>query len=192
MENLRDPDAPKGKKDKNQKKKPKLKARIRVVPCNAEFLNEVCGKFVEDLQYRMHYSAESEPALAQKMLSKLAVTRRLLPPRDVRLELQIKQEDCCNMCGVPASEFISKPYPSIEDIDKVMDYDHIKPLCMGGTNDLNNLQMLCRECHAGKTQEEELSGIRPHTIESQMGQHLWEDFQRGLKPREILGAVQSH
>lgn len=32
--------------------------------------------------------------------------------------------------------------------------DHIIPLCNNGTNDLNNLQALCKECHFDKTQDD--------------------------------------
>ena len=32
--------------------------------------------------------------------------------------------------------------------------DHIKPLSMGGTNDLSNLQTLCNKCHAKKSAKE--------------------------------------
>ncbi|WP_373692684.1 HNH endonuclease [Acinetobacter sp. YH16056_T] len=36
-----------------------------------------------------------------------------------------------------------------------MEVDHIKPLWMGGSNNLNNLQLLCKSpCHELKTAEE--------------------------------------
>jgi len=34
------------------------------------------------------------------------------------------------------------------------DLDHIKPLCKGGSNDLDNLQGLCAQCHKDKTAED--------------------------------------
>ena len=39
--------------------------------------------------------------------------------------------------------------------------DHIVPLTKGGTDDLANLQGLCRECHAAKTAEDEGKRRRP-------------------------------
>jgi hypothetical protein len=39
-----------------------------------------------------------------------------------------------------------------------MQIDHIEPLACGGTNDLNNLQVLCKPCHHEKTQEEKEYG----------------------------------
>lgn len=36
--------------------------------------------------------------------------------------------------------------------------DHVKPLAEGGSNDISNLQILCRECHYQKTKEENENG----------------------------------
>lgn len=43
-------------------------------------------------------------------------------------------ERVCNMCK------------TLEDLT----IDHVKPLSKGGTNDMNNLQILCRKCNASK------------------------------------------
>ena len=34
------------------------------------------------------------------------------------------------------------------------DIDHIKPLCNGGSNQMFNLQLLCKACHGDKTKIE--------------------------------------
>ncbi len=39
-------------------------------------------------------------------------------------------------------------------VDFMYEIDHILPLAMGGTNDFNNLQLLCQTCHKKKTLEE--------------------------------------
>ena len=44
----------------------------------------------------------------------------------------------CQMCGI-----------SIKD-GAILEIDHIHPVSKGGTNDLSNLQVLCRDCNAGK------------------------------------------
>ena len=36
-------------------------------------------------------------------------------------------------------------------LDASYEVDHIKPLYKGGTNEINNLQALCRNCHGKKT-----------------------------------------
>ena len=36
-------------------------------------------------------------------------------------------------------------------LDATYEVDHIKPLCKGGGNEINNLQALCRNCHGHKT-----------------------------------------
>ena len=42
-----------------------------------------------------------------------------------------------------------------KDCNQILDFtyeiDHIKPLYKGGTNEMNNLQALCRNCHGKKT-----------------------------------------
>jgi 5-methylcytosine-specific restriction protein A len=37
-----------------------------------------------------------------------------------------------------------------------LDVDHIIPLASGGTNDRNNLQVLCHSCHSSKTAGDQL------------------------------------
>jgi hypothetical protein len=37
-----------------------------------------------------------------------------------------------------------------------LDVDHILPLASGGTNDRNNLQVLCHSCHSAKTAADQL------------------------------------
>lgn len=41
-------------------------------------------------------------------------------------------------------------------LEATYEVDHIKPLYKGGTNDFNNLQALCRNCHGNKTLEDRL------------------------------------
>lgn len=46
----------------------------------------------------------------------------------------LKQHPLCCKCGAAGN-----------------DVDHIKPLADGGTNEITNLQTLCRSCHSRKT-----------------------------------------
>ena len=42
-------------------------------------------------------------------------------------------------------------------LDASYEVDHINPLYNGGTNDITNLQALCRNCHGVKTMKDKLS-----------------------------------
>ena len=42
---------------------------------------------------------------------------------------------------------------------KAWDIDHILPLALGGTNEPNNLQILCRPCHGAKTNQSDIPRI---------------------------------
>ena len=41
---------------------------------------------------------------------------------------------------------------------KKYDIDHVRPLSNGGTNELHNLQVLCKACHQDKTANEQENG----------------------------------
>lgn len=58
----------------------------------------------------------------------------------VKIQIGATQSWKCNVC--------------LEQLKSTFQIDHITPLCMGGTNAENNLQALCVECHAQKTQRE--------------------------------------
>jgi 5-methylcytosine-specific restriction endonuclease McrA len=48
-----------------------------------------------------------------------------------------RQKWICNNCG--------------QILDATYEIDHIRALWKGGSNDINNLQALCRNCHGNKT-----------------------------------------
>lgn len=58
-----------------------------------------------------------------------------------------KFEKCifCERCGVSEKD---KPHMRFE-------VDHIRPVCDGGTDQIENLQCLCSYCHAVKTADDE-------------------------------------
>ena len=63
------------------------------------------------------------------------------------------------------------------------------PLCAGGTNDKDNLQLLCKKCHSNKTQEEAANrGLPFHPLESQLSPHLWQYFHKVPKPLPRSGS----
>ena len=69
-------------------------------------------------------------------------------PRDYLNEQEIKEcfelyDNQCFVCNLPCEN---------------MEIDHIIPLAGGGSNELNNLQPLCKDCHKTKTTLEKESG----------------------------------
>lgn len=55
----------------------------------------------------------------------------------------LRREPMCRSCGAAANEV-----------------DHIRPRSMGGTDDLDNLQPLCKPCHSRKTLKESVNTNR--------------------------------
>lgn len=44
-------------------------------------------------------------------------------------------------------------------ITEAKEVDHVKPQAEGGTDDMDNLQAICLDCHQAKTREEQKRGI---------------------------------
>jgi 5-methylcytosine-specific restriction endonuclease McrA len=58
--------------------------------------------------------------------------------KEVRTELEDRQTWRCAVCGQPLSRTGG------------MHIDHVRPISLGGNNDMENLQLLCRDCNLGK------------------------------------------
>jgi len=71
-----------------------------------------------------------------------------------RYDIVLRRDNyMCQRCG---RKVISKKFP--EDIichkEHGFEVDHIKASSLGGNNNLDNLQLLCRSCHVIKTRED--------------------------------------
>ena len=64
--------------------------------------------------------------------------RDKIRPKD-RITVLVRDNYQCQMCGISRSD------------GAVLEIDHIHPVSKGGSNDLTNLQVLCRECNSGKS-----------------------------------------
>jgi rubredoxin len=65
------------------------------------------------------------------------IKRQPIKP-SLRFEILKRDDYRCQMCGVTAKD------------GATLEIDHIHPVSKGGTNDPDNLQVLCRDCNAGK------------------------------------------
>jgi len=64
-----------------------------------------------------------------------------------RLSLFLERKGTCQACHITIQA------------GQAWDIDHIIPLALGGTNEPNNLQILCRPCHRAKTSNSDIPKI---------------------------------
>jgi len=74
-------------------------------------------------------------------------TRRPVFSTSFRLNLFLKRKGTCASCSQKI------------DAGKAWDIDHILPLALGGMNEPNNLQILCKPCHQAKTTKDDIPRI---------------------------------
>lgn len=58
-----------------------------------------------------------------------------------------------------ASEFADWPFTLVYNTSN-LELDHRQPLSEGGTNDADNLWLLCRDCHKAKTSSERSARLK--------------------------------
>lgn len=66
-------------------------------------------------------------------------TRRHHIKAKTRVDVLVRDKYTCQMCGAKSKD------------GAVLEIDHIHPVSLGGSNELSNLQVLCRECNSGKS-----------------------------------------
>ena len=94
----------------------------------------------------------------RKRRQKASKSRRSIPKSDIR-KLWEKQKGKCAICGKRLHPF-------------AFHVDHKKPIALGGSNSIRNLQLLCPECHTLKTLEDrkKISRKRRKTREKRQGE----------------------
>ena len=116
----------------------KVDIRVRVVSDDAPMLSSACYMFQETTGLKLQYYGESRSVCTHRMLNALFVSRRLAIYRNVRQSIWDRQSGCCALCA--------------EKLEQgKCECDHIKPLCLGGGNEQDNLRLLCKACHAEET-----------------------------------------
>jgi hypothetical protein len=95
------------------------------------FKSKVWGRYPQEHTWEGEKLAKFYCAYAKKK------TQRSIP---VRLRVDILERDnyTCQMCGAKAP-------------DVKLEIDHKTPRAKGGTNDPENLQVLCKDCNIGKS-----------------------------------------
>jgi len=151
-----------------------LKDEVRTLELNlnkdVDYICDKCGKQLSSISYKKKHEAKcdglnslqcptchkwfssastksehrrnvkcSPPTPIPKTEEKPKVVRKKITPT-VKLQVGASQSWRCNICH--------------EQLKSTYHIDHIIQICRGGTNAEDNLQVLCVECHADKTQRE--------------------------------------
>jgi len=107
---------------------------------------------VAELRQQVALLARENQRLHKELISANRNQRKAI---STKLRFQVFQRDGfrCKCCGKIAGDGVE------------LQVDHIQPVAKGGTNDLQNLQTLCRECNSGKRTEtvdfEEVKAVVP-------------------------------
>jgi hypothetical protein len=107
---------------------------------------EELGDMIEALQAILHPMANYCSSGVDKEANGLSLLRNWLEPKtkrkpmkpSLRFEILKRDDYRCQICGDTAKEGAK------------LEVDHIHPVSKGGSNNPDNLQVLCRDCNAGK------------------------------------------
>ena len=125
---------------------------IKCPVCQCNFLHHESVKWSQDAILIQFYCEgcsfkpilEIEQSKGQTFLQWERIIAPMFPQRkplkpSVRFQILKRDNYRCQMCGVTAKD------------GATLEIDHILPVSKGGTNDADNLQVLCRDCNAGKS-----------------------------------------
>ena len=145
---------------------------IKRVPEEANELQQITYE-IQKTYKKMKYSGET---LAQwgEMLRSVVMSDRQEPAQNIKDELFKTQKGNCAHCQ--------------ETLNDTCELDHIRRIADGGTNDIQNLQYLCKPCHDDKSENEELMNEIPNKTrwESFMSGDVCEGFMGCDKPQNLI------
>jgi hypothetical protein len=104
--------------------------------CSCEFGTTFTQYFASDTYWVL---AESQIQIVNYQSTKPPQNPRKAIPSRTRYQVLRECNHTCQSCGA-----------TVEDGAK-LEIDHIKPVSKGGTNDPDNLQVLCKDCNLGKS-----------------------------------------
>ena len=96
---------------------------------------------------RIRQLPKSVPPADQTEETIIRSVRRPTFSTSFRLSLFLKRKGTCSGCSQKI------------EAGKAWDIDHILPFALGGTNEPNNLQILCNPCHRSKTTHSDVPRI---------------------------------
>ena len=115
---------------------------VRQRPKEWRQLEAICAA-LRQKQLRLVYNGESASFVGIMAPRGLVQHKRAAVPAELREALQSRQRNNCATCG-----------SSLGRGGQEVHCDRRTPLSEGGSDDAENLQLLCRNCHDAKTQRE--------------------------------------
>jgi len=118
---------------------------------NGWYLCRVCGTEVKPPKQTF---CSKECVARWKWQTRPAIRRRAVYNRD---------RGICSCCGLDTKTikvgYARQHWSLPKERKSVWDVDHILPLKLGGSHELENLQTLCYLCHKSKTKEDDMPAI---------------------------------
>ena len=149
---------------------PKIKVKGVPQNCNQlHFMSEFITKHMNLNQKSFIYRGESLSKWTENLRLLVCKVDREPRTKDELDKILTKYEYRCANCDEKLTEY---------------DLDHIKPLCDGGSDDVDNMQPLCLPCHAEKCSNERRS-IYGKTMYSELNIDVQEGLWDAPKPRQI-------
>ena len=145
--------------------------RIKRVPNDHQQLLSFC-ECAKNRGIKLDYFGESAGVLCHKFMQRLLVCPRHVLDAATCNQLQMRQHNRCNLCG---------------DLLKRYEVHHKQAISHGGSDSLNNLSLLCPQCHASETEKQESAGNRSCILlESRLSPSLYKTFVETPTPRQIV------
>ena len=145
-------------------------ANIKRLPHNYEALMRFCER-ARGLNVAMTYCGESAGMLCYEFVKNVMRLHKE-PIGGAHAALMERQQNRCGGCG---------------DVLKRSEVHHKKARYNGGTDDIDNLVLLCPMCHATETERQEQAGNRSSVyLESHLSPVMYSMFAETPCPRHII------
>ena len=133
--------------------------------------------FEETTGLRLEYKGEARPSLMLRAFETLFVNKRLKVPDATRDQILSTQDHKCGECG---------------DGPQHYDLQHKKAVALGGTNDIENLLAVCKQCHAKLTADQQASfsdDTKSHTVASALCPMMHDVFTKYARPTQVAHKI---